>query len=152
VQECTPDAAAAPSPLHASHSPASSAPSPPPPPAVFSAVHSKDHVFDTSECDLFTGNSGLDRFLDVTCMSKSVHLILHDVDPYVAHAAIRHATSIPTTDHSIFVAIPMALRKDRAFTPWLSKGVTLERAKQSNAVSAEMCLMVFNTSTKHVHA
>jgi hypothetical protein len=46
----------------------------------------------------------------------------------------------------------MALRKDRAFTPWLNKRITLERTKQFNATCAEMCLMVYNTSTKHVHA
>jgi hypothetical protein len=108
---------------------------------VFSAAHSKGQVFDPTACDLFTGNAGLDRFLDVTHLSKSAHLILHNVDPYIAHAAVRHAISIPTTHHSIFIALPMALRTDRALTPWLNKGITLERTKQSNAICAEMCLM-----------
>ena len=124
----------------------------PPPPAVFVASHSRGYTFDASTCDLYTGNSGLNRFLDITSLSKSVHLILHDVDPYIAHAAVRHAVSLPSDEHSIFVAIPLKLRKDKAFTPWLNKGITLDRARQSQAVKTEMCLMVFNTSTKHVHA
>jgi hypothetical protein len=114
---CTPNAAADSLLTHATGTPPSSGPSLPPSPAVFSAAHSKGQVFDPNSCDLFTGYAGLDRFLDVTRLSKSAHLILHNVDPYIAHAAVRHATSIPTTHHSIFIALPMALRKDRALTP-----------------------------------
>jgi hypothetical protein len=119
---------------------------------VFSAVHSKGHLFDTGECALFTSDAGLDHFLQQTSLSRSVHLVLHDVDPYVAHAAVRHATTIPTGEHSIFIALPLSMRKDKAFTPWLRSGVTLERARQSNAVKEQMCLMVFNATTQHVHA
>jgi hypothetical protein len=41
-----------------------------PPPAVPSAAHSKGQVFHPTTCDLFTGNDGLDRFLDVIRLSK----------------------------------------------------------------------------------
>jgi hypothetical protein len=69
----SPNAAAASLLTHATDTPPSSGPSLAPPPAGFSAAHSKSQVFDTTACDLFTGNA-LDYFLDVTRLSKSVYL------------------------------------------------------------------------------
>jgi hypothetical protein len=133
--------------IHHTHIP----PAPPPPPAVFTISHTPGHSFDPSQCVTFVGDFGCDAFLDCSSISSDAHLLLHDVDPYLAHAAVRHAATVPTSD-SVLVSMPVALRKNKAFTPWLCQGLTLQNAMQTPAISARMCLMVFIASTMHVRS
>jgi hypothetical protein len=133
--------------IHHSHIP----PAPPHPPAVLAITHSQGHSFDPSQCVSFVGDSGCDAFLDCSSFSNDAHILLHGVDPYLAHTAVRHAATVPTS-HSVPVSMPVALRKNKAFTPWLCQGLTLQNAKQTPAFRAKMCLMVLSASTKHVHS
>jgi hypothetical protein len=105
---------------------------PSPPPAVFANTHSQGHSFDPSQCVSFVGDSGCDAFLDCSSFSGDAHILLHNVDPYLAHTAVRHAATVPTS-HSVFVSMPVALRKNKAFTPWLCQGLTFQNAKQTPA-------------------
>jgi hypothetical protein len=114
---------------------------------------------EPSWCAHYLGDDGLSRWLDCTELSQDVMLSLRSLDPYVAHTAVRHLSSINLLGHSIFLAMPYHIRTDLGFTPWLHDGTTLSREchtthsmPNSSVRSEKFILLVFATGARHVHS
>jgi hypothetical protein len=114
---------------------------------------------EPSRCVHYQGDDGLSRWLDCTELSQDVMLSLHGLDPYDAHTAVRHLSSVNLLGHSICLAMPYHIRTDRGFTPWLRDGTTLSREchtthsmPNSSVRSETSILLVFATGARHVHS
>jgi RNase H-like domain found in reverse transcriptase/Reverse transcriptase (RNA-dependent DNA polymerase)/Integrase zinc binding domain/gag-polyprotein putative aspartyl protease len=101
----------------------------------------------------------LDEWLAVAALDRDVILHIDGTDMYDAHTAVRHMHDIDTREHSVLLMLPAALRKHRAFTPWLSHGKTQGKATSVRHSSGSKCLHKVNTfilemqnKVKHVHS
>jgi hypothetical protein len=131
---------------------------PTPPPAMIAVVGPAVGV-EPSRCVHYLGDDGLSRWLDCKELSQDVMLSLHGLDPYEAHTAVRHLSSVNLLGHSIFLTMPYHLRTDRGFTPWLRDGTTISRdchtthsTPNSSVRSAKSVLLVSATRARHVHS
>ena len=84
---------------------------------------------------------------------------LHGVDDYDAHTAARHISSLPSSPHTVFVAMPPALRKARALTPWFRDGVTVTPRDtrlldhgSPDATPQRSVMLAFAAKNRHVHS
>jgi hypothetical protein len=132
---------------------------PPAPPPATIAVAGPAVGVEPSRCIHYLGDDGLSRWLDCTELSQDVMLSLHGLDPYDAHTAVWHLSSVNLLGHSIFLTMPYHIRTDRGFTTWLRDGTTLSRAlgithsmPNSSVKSAKSILLVFATGARHVHS
>jgi hypothetical protein len=137
---------------------------PPPPPQAF-VFRDAAVSASTDKCVHFWGDLLSGAWLDVDSLDRDVCLVLHTVDEVVAHTALRHLRALPLSRHSVFVAMPFAMRKHPAFSPWLRDGVTISRNTPvvdqrspyaadalSGARASSSCLMVFSTKYRNVHS
>ena len=77
--------------------------------------------YDTfSDVDLTT-------WLSVTELSKDVVLELTGTDVYDSHTALRHVHELQSPQHSVHVILPLSLRTNKGFTPWLINAKTKVR-------------------------
>ena len=120
---------------------------PPPPPPI------------RTRCLSHFSDENLDPWLEKQSLDRDVVLDLHGADLYDAHTALRHAHEIDTQQHSIHLLLPMTLRKNRAFTPWLCNGKTqlkLQRgiidsgSNRQHTVNA--CVLELRNTVRHVHS
>ena len=95
----------------------------------------------------------LDAWLDVTSLDKDVELALTGKDIYFAHTALRHLESIDQRHHTVKVVLPMALRTNPGFTPWLADAKTLKRDEEViwDGKSRKVCVLICTTKAKHAH-
>jgi hypothetical protein len=69
----------------------------------------------------------LTTWLSVTELSKDVVLELTGKDVYDSHTALRHVHELQSPQHSIHVILPLSLRTNKGFTPWLINAKTKVR-------------------------
>ena len=95
-------------------------------------------------------------------LSQDTVLVLHGLDPYDAHTALRHMLAVDFGEHTCYVALSPEMRRDRAFTPWLRDGTTVRRDAKMEAAPWRMNLaprcppasahvLAFCTPRRHVH-
>ena len=82
-------------------------------------------VLGTDRCAHYAGDLVATAWLEVRSLQQDVLVVLHDVDEYAAHTAVRHMASLPSSPHTVYIAMPPKLRKARAFTPWFRHGRTV---------------------------
>jgi hypothetical protein len=102
--------------------------------------------------DTFT-NVDLDEWLSCVFASDVV-LSIHDMNEYDAHTAIRHLSRLPLGESTVYLTVPFALRKNRAFTPWLCNGHMIRRdvPLQASLMTRRACVMAFNAQQHHIHS
>ena len=94
------------------------------------------------------------KFLDVLVLNRDCELVLDDADLHSAHVALRHVNELQSSSHAVKVLLPMTLRKNRAFTPWLVDAVTVNRTHSTEIAGKQqiVCVLNISSSTKHVHS
>jgi hypothetical protein len=100
--------------------PPSALPPPPPSPRLENAPLRDFCIFCYQlppGCDQFFTPDAVDQWLVVNTLHNNAVLSVHVVDASDARTAIRHLKSLYLNEHQVFVAMPLHLRKDRAFTP-----------------------------------
>ena len=81
-----------------------------PPPPGLNSTYSR---YDSSSL------SDLEHWLSVLVLDRNCELVLHDSDLDHAHVALRHVSELEVSPYSVNVLLPMTIRKNKAFTPWL---------------------------------
>jgi hypothetical protein len=107
------------------------------------------------ECVQFWGDNVQTRWLHVNELTSDCVLSLHGLDVYDAHAAIRHLSALPRSQHTVFVALPLAQLKHPAFTPYFQYASTKDRAAKvllaSKDIKVPLCIMAASSNKQHVH-
>ena len=77
---------------------------------------------------------------------------LSSEDKYDSHTAIRHLSEIDKSGYSVDLILPIALRKHKAFTPWLAEGKTVAKANPVSSTQDKKVIMSFvRAPPSHVH-
>lgn len=92
-------------------------------------------------CDRFS-DQDIEKWLAVDALTNDAHLTISGDDIYNAHTAIRHLHEVNRQGHALLVTLPLALRKNRGFTPWLIDGRTV-RAQPHQASAGAVCTLRF---------
>ncbi len=110
-------------------------------------------------CDYSDSDSCLQQWLEVKQLHHDVVLTITGDDLYNSHVALRHLAEIDQQHHAIQMVMPLALRSNRGFTPWLASGKTVYRGKSEESPvkhghlqSQSVCVMHFHAHAKHVHS
>ena len=119
-------------------------PHPPPPPGLVPQVTR----YDTSSLD------DLETWLAAVVLDKDCELVLNDENLHDAHVALRHVSELEHSPFSVRVLLPMTLRKNKAFTPWLGNAVTVNRNYNTELMgkTTSVCAMHISSVKKHIHS
>ena len=96
----------------------------------------------------------IDRWLEVTELSSDAELGLTGTDLVDAHTALRHIENVDKRGYQLKVRLPMSLRKNRAFTPWLHTGKTVTRERSATVLTGntEIVVLSFEAPVQHMQS
>ena len=117
---------------------------PPPPPGLVPA----GLRYDSSSIP------DLENWLSVLVLDRDCELVLSDNDLDHAHVALRHVSELEVSPFSVKVLLPMTIRKNKAFTPWLVNAVTVNRNLNADihGITTTLCALSIMSVQKHIHS